>query len=100
MDGTRLEAWAGQQSLKRKELVPPSPPPDDPGHASSDCRGARRTNATQTSTTDPEVCLHKKAKGQVAKLSYLGHELMENRHGLVVETQVTQATGTAERGRL
>jgi IS5 family transposase len=60
-------------------------------------RGERRTNATHASTTDPQARLYKKAKGQEAKLSYLGHVLMENRHGLVVNTRVTQATGTAER---
>jgi hypothetical protein len=92
------EARAGQKNVKRKELAPPLQPPDDPGNPSMDVRGVRRTNAPYPSTTDPEVCLYKKAKGQVAKLSCLGHELMENRHGLVVETQVMQAIGTAERG--
>jgi transposase len=62
-----------------------------------DFRGERRTNATHASTTDPEARLYKKATGQEAKLAYLGHVLMENRHGLVVDTRVTQATGTAER---
>jgi len=97
VDGTLIEAWAGQKSFKQKESAPPSPPPDDPGHPSIDFRGERRTNATHASTTDPEARLYKKAKGQEAKLSYLGHVLMENRHGLVVDTRVTQATGTAER---
>ena len=96
VDGTLIEAWAGQKSFKRKEGEPPSPP-DDPGNPSIDFRGERRTNATHGSTTDPEARLYKKAKGQEAKLCYLGHVLMENRHGLVVETRVTQATGTAER---
>jgi transposase len=96
VEGTLLEAWAGQKSFKRKEAAPPSPP-DDPGNPRLDVRGERRTNATQASTTDPDARLYKKAKGQEAKLSYLGHVLMDNRHGLVVETRVTQATGTAER---
>jgi transposase len=96
VDGTLLEAWAGQKSFKRKKAEPPSPP-DDPGNPSIDFRGERRTNATHASTTDPEARLYKKAKGQEAKLAYLGHVLMENRHGLVVDTRVTQATGTAER---
>jgi transposase len=96
VDGTLLEAWAGQKSFKRKEAEPPSPP-DDPGNPSIDFHGERRTNATHASTTDPEARLYKKAKGQEAKLAYLGHVLMENRHGLVVDTRVTQATGTAER---
>jgi IS5 family transposase len=97
VDGTLIEAWAGQKSFKRKEAESPSPPPDDPGNPSIDFRGERRTNATHASTTDPEARLYKKAKGQEAKLAYLGHVLMENRHGLVVDTRVTQATGTAER---
>jgi transposase len=97
VDGTLIEAWAGQKSFKRKAAEAPSPPPDDPGNPSIDFRGERRTNATHASTTDPEARLYKKAKGQEAKLAYLGHVLMENRHGLVVNTRVTQATGTAER---
>ena len=97
VDGTLIEAWAGQKSFQRKEAEAPSPPPDDPGHPSIDFRGERRTNATHASTTDPEARLYKKAKGQEAQLAYLGHVLMENRHGLVVDTRVTQATGTAER---
>jgi transposase len=97
VDGTLIEAWAGQQSFKCKEAEPPAPPPDDPGNPSIDFRGERRTNATHSSTTDPEARLYKKAKGHEAKLAYLGHVLMENRHGLVVDTRVTQAMGTAER---
>ena len=60
-------------------------------------RGERRTNAPHDSTIDPAARLYKKATGQEAKLSYLGRVLMENRHGLVVDTRVTQVTGTAER---
>jgi IS5 family transposase len=97
VDGTLIEAWAGQKSFKRKATDTPGPPPDDLGNPSLDCRGERRTNATHASTTEPEARLYKKAKGQEAKLAYLGHVLMENRHGLVVDTRVTQATGTAER---
>jgi len=97
VDGTLIEAWAGQKSFKRQEEPSPSPAPNDPGNPSVDFRGERRTHATHASTTDPEARLYKKAKGQEAKLAYLGHVLMENRHGLVVDTRVTQATGTAER---
>jgi transposase len=97
VDGTLIEAWAGQKSFKRKQTVPTNDPPDDPGTPRVDFRGERRTNATHASTTDPEARLYKKAKGQEAKLCYLGHVLMENRHGLVVDTRVTQAMGTAER---
>jgi transposase len=97
VDGTLIEAWAGQKSFKRQDAAPPASPPGDPGNPSIDFRGERRTNATHASTTDPEARLYKKATGQEAKLAYLGHVLMENRHGLVVDSCVTQATGTAER---
>jgi transposase len=97
VDGTLLEAWAGQKSFQREEAESPSPPPDDPGHPSLDFRGERRTNAPHASTTDPEARLDKKATGQEATLAYLGHVRMENRQGLVVDTRLTQAPGTAER---
>ena len=97
VDGTLIEAWAGQKSFKQKTEVAPGPPTDDPGNPSVDFRGERRTNATHASTTDPEARLYKKAAGQEAKLCFLGHVLMENRHGLVVKTRLTSATGTAER---
>ena len=97
VDGTLIEAWAGQKSFKLKSEATPVPPPDDPGNPSVDFRGERRTNATHASTTDPEARLYKKAAGQEAKLCFLGHVLMENRHGLVVNALVTPATGTAER---
>jgi len=97
VDGTLIEAWAGQKSFKPKAETAPVPPADDPGNPSVDFRGERRTNATHASTTDPEVRLYKKAAGQEAKLCFLGHVLMENRNGLVVQTTVTPATGTAER---
>jgi transposase len=97
VDGTLIEAWAGQKSFKRKDSAPPASPPDDPGNPSIDFRGERRTNATHASTTDPEARLYKQATGQEAKLAYLGHVLMENRHGLVVDSCVTQATRMAER---
>lgn len=95
VDGTLVEAWAGQKSFKKKGA--PETAPDDPGNPTVDFHGERRTNDTHASTTDPEARLYKKAQGQEAKLCYLGHVLMENRHGLAVQTRVTQATGTAER---
>jgi transposase len=97
VDGTLLEAWAGQKSFKRKGSETSSEPPDDPGNPSVDFHGERRTNATHASTTDPEARLYKKAQGQEAKRCSLGHALMENRHGLVVDACVPQATGIAER---
>jgi transposase len=97
VDGTLIEAWAGQKSFQQTAASTAAPPPDDPGNPSVNFRGERRTNATHTSTTDPEARLYKKAAGQEAKLCFLGHVLMENRHGLVVQATVTPATGTAER---
>ncbi|MGH2610190.1 MAG: IS5 family transposase [Tepidiformaceae bacterium] len=95
VDGTLLEAWAGLKSFQRTGQTPP--PPDDPGNPTVDFRGEARSNATHQSRTDPEARLYKKATGHEAKLAYLGHVLMENRHGLVVDTRVSLATGTAER---
>jgi hypothetical protein len=77
VDGTLIDAWAGQKSFKRKKAATPPPPPDDPGNPSIDFRGERRTNATHASTTDPEARLYKKAKGQKAKLCYLGYVVIE-----------------------
>ncbi|MGQ0572081.1 MAG: transposase, partial [Armatimonadota bacterium] len=70
---------------------------DDPGNPTVNFRGEARSNATHESTTDPQARLYRKGPGREAKLCYMGHVLMENRHGLVVDAQVTQATGTAER---
>lgn len=97
VDGTLIEAWAGQKSFRPKELPGGGPPPDDPGNPTVDFHREKRSNATHQSTTDPEARLFKKGKGREAKLSYMGHVLMENRHGLVVDAELTPATGTAER---
>lgn len=91
VDGTLIEAWAGPKSFQKKAAAAPSRPAD-PGNPSVDFRGERRTNATHASTTDPEARLYKKAEGQEAKLCFLGHVLMENRNGLVVQATVTPAT--------
>jgi transposase len=95
VDGTLIEAWAGLKSFKQKGAV--SPPPDDPGNPTVNFHGERRSNATHASTTDPEARLMRKGSQHEAKLSYHGHVLMENRHGLAVDARVTPATGTAER---
>jgi transposase len=96
VDGTQLEAWASLKSFKRRD-APPSEPPDDPGNPTVNFRGETRSNATHRSTTDPDAQLHKKADGQKSVMAYLGHLLMENRHGLIVNACATAATGTAER---
>jgi len=94
VDGTLIQAWAGQKSFVRKGTMPP--PPDDPGNPTVNFHGEKRSNATHASITDADALLFKKAKGHEAKLCYLGHVLIENRHGLVVNSRLTQATGRAE----
>jgi transposase len=95
VDGTLLEAWAGQKSFTRKDQA--SQPPEDPGNPTGNFHGERRSNQTHQSTTDPDSRLFKKAKGHEAKLAYLGEVLMDNRHGLVIDACVVPATGTGER---
>ena len=89
VDGTLIEAWASQKSFKPKDGSDESD--------GSNFHGQKRKNDTHASTTDPEARLFRKARGREAKLTYMGHALMENRHGLAVGGSVTQATGTAER---
>lgn len=96
VDGTMIEAAASMKSVRQRE-GDPAPPPDDPGNPDVSFRNERRTNETHASATDPEARLYKKSQGQAAKLAFLGHTLMENRHGLLVDITVTSATGTAER---
>ena len=96
VDGTQLEAWASLKSFRPRE-EPKGPPPDDPGNPTVDFRGERRRNDTHQSTTDPEARLYRKGPGRAATLAYLGHVLLDNRHGLVANVCVTAATGTAER---
>jgi transposase len=95
VDGTILEAWASHKSFRPKAGPPPEGP-EDPSNPTINFRGERRSNATHQSTTDPEARLYKKSVGRAAHLAYLGHVLMENRHGLIVGATVTAATGTAE----
>lgn len=97
VDGTLLEAWASHKSLRRRDGEAAAPPPDDPGNPSVNFRGERRTNATHRSTSDPDARLYRKAEGQASKLAYLGHVVTENRHGLIVDAEVTLATGFGER---
>ena len=89
VDGTLIEAWASQKSFRRK---------DKGGSGSGgDFHGEKRKNETHDSKTDPEARLYKKSAGQEAKLSYLGHTVVENRNGLMAAAMTTQADGTAER---
>ena len=97
VDGTLIQAAASFKSFKRKDGTPPTTTDDDPGNPSVDFHGEKRSNATHQSTTDPEALLFKKSSGSPAHLAFLGHALMENRHGMLVDFLVSQATGTAER---
>lgn len=96
VDGTLIEAWASLKSFRPNDT-------DSSGQSGGgrnpkvDFHNEKRCNDTHRSSTDPESRLYKKGKGKEAKLSYMGHVLMENRHGLVVDTRVTKSTGTAER---
>ena len=97
VDGTLIEAWAGQKSFVKKGTLKPGRKSGDPGNPTVDFHGEERTNDTHQSTTDPEARLYRKSKGKESKLSFLGHVVMDNRHGLVVATSYTRAVGTAER---
>ena len=97
VDGTLIEAWASFKSFRPRDEDGPGEPPDDPGNPTVNVRGERRTNATHQSRTDPEAMLAKKGRGHEAHLSSRGNALMENRYGLLVDFQIDQATGTAER---
>jgi IS5 family transposase len=96
VDGTPLEAWASLKSFQRKDGKPTAPP-DDPGNATLDFRGEKRSNQTHESRTNPNAKPARKGKGKEAKLSYNGNLLVENRNGLIVNTEVFEANGTAER---
>jgi transposase len=96
VDGTLIEAWASIKSFRRRD----GGDSDGQGPGRNGERNfhkEKRSNETHQSTTDPEARLYKKGDGQPAKLCYIGHALMENRHGLAVNGGISQATGTAER---
>jgi transposase len=95
VDGTLIQAWASMKSFRPKDG---SGEPPEPGRNSErDFHGEKRTNETHASTTDRDARLYRKGKGKEAKLCSMGHALMENRHGLLVDGRVSEATGTAER---
>jgi transposase len=100
VDGTLIEAWAGQKSFQRKDdgHDPLNPPPaDQSSNLTVNWHKEKRSNETHASRTDPMARLYKKTRGAEARLGYLGHVLTENRNGLVVDVRLTQASGTAER---
>jgi transposase len=98
VDGTLIEAWASLKSFRPKE------PPEGDGtgagggrNAPVDFKGEKRRNETHRSTTDPDAWLYRKGPGMEAKLCFIGHALMENRSGLIVDTRLTRVSGHAER---
>jgi len=95
VDGTLIEAWASLKSFQPKGQK--REPPDDPSNPTVNFRGEKRSNQTHESSTDPDALLARKGHGKEAKLSYNGNLLTENRNGLIVNTEVLQAHGTAER---
>jgi transposase len=94
VDGTLIEAWASHKSFVRKDGDGPEPPPGR--NPEVDFKGEKRSNATHQSSTDPESRLYKKGEFTEAKLRYMAHALSENRNGLVVDVETTQANGRAE----
>jgi transposase len=110
VDGTLIEAWASIKSFRPidgggdcgggeppGEDAPPAEPAPEGRNVERDFHGARWSNETHRSTTDEDARLYRKGRGKEARLSYLGHALMENRNGLVVDGLVSRATGEAER---
>jgi len=96
VDGTLLDAWASLKSFRPKDEQPGAPP-DDPGNPTVDFHGEKRSNQTHESKTDGDALLARKAKGKEAKLSYSGNLLVENRNGLIVDAELLEANGRAER---
>lgn len=96
VDGTLLQSWASLKSVRPKDEEDP-PSTGGGRNAESNFHGEKRTNETHTSTTDPEARLCRKGDSQPAVLGFLGHVMTENRHGLVISGEVTEASGVAER---
>jgi transposase len=96
VDGTLIEAWASMKSIRAKDGSD-GPPPDGGRNPDRDFHGQRRRNDTHGSTTDPESRMYAKGPGKETRLCFMGHVLMENRHGLVVDGRVSEANGRAER---
>lgn len=96
VDGTLIEAWASHKSFQRKDGGDQRLK-DDLGNPTIDFHGEKRSNDTHQSTTDPDARLARKSGGHEAKQAYCGNVIIENRHGLVVDTELLQCNGTAER---
>lgn len=96
VDGTLIEAWASMKSFRPKDDQDQDPPGTGGRNPEVDFKGQQRKNDTHQSTTDPDARLLKKGQGKESKLCFMGHALMENRNGLVVDSRLTLANGTAE----
>ena len=96
VDGTLIDAWASMKSFRRKDGSD-DPPPGTGRNAERDFRGEKRSNETHASTTDRDARLYRKSDGSPSRLCFMGHLLIENRHGLIVDARTTHATGRAER---
>jgi len=98
VDGTLVEAWASIKSLRPRNEDRGSEPPASGGRNEEvNFHGEKRSNQTHSSTSDPDAMLYRKGSGMEAKLCFIGHALMENRHGLFVDTRLTRVSGHAER---
>ena len=95
VDGSLIQAWASLKSFRPKDGG--HAPPGGGRNGSRDFRGERRSNASHASTTDPDALLYRRGPGMEARLCFVGHVLMENRSGLVVDAELTRASGHAER---
>jgi transposase len=97
VDGTLIEAWASIKSFKPKEPPDGGAPTGGGRNAPTDFKGQKRSNETHRSTTDPDALLYRKGPGMEAKLCFIGHGLMENRSGFLVDARLTRVSGHAER---
>jgi len=97
VDGTLIEAWASMKSFRPREPKDGGDAGDGGGNAAANFKGQKRSNETHRSTTDPDAMLYRKGPGMEAKLCFIGHGLMENRSGLIVDARLTRVSGHAER---
>jgi len=97
VDGTLIEAWASMKSFKPRDGDGDEPPAGAGRNGEANFHGEKRSNETHASTTDPDARLYRKGPGKEAKLCFIGHGLMENRSGLLVDACLTEADGHAER---
>jgi transposase len=97
VDGTLIQAWASMKSFRPKDPPEGGPPTGGGRNAPADFRGEKRSNETHRSTTDPDAMLYRKGPGMEARLCFIGHGLMENRSGLIVDVRLTRVSGHAER---